>query len=397
MNDFFYDDKMKQFIFVIWGCLIFSELLAQSNVGIHGIALKNAGVSAYLIDAESGSVVYATPQVSMVPASVMKVVTSAAALEILGPEYKFHTQIGFSGKMNSITGELNGNLVLKGGCDPAFYSEYFTDHYKGTFEEWCNALKQAGIKKIQGDILVDLSKMEGVLVPGGWQWDDLGNYYGAGVSALTYSDNCYKIHFSSPAEAGKCVSITSTEPQMDSLRLRNSILSSEVNRDLANVIGAPGSFSQEVEGTIPVGRSDFAVKASMPNPAGIAANEFCNVLKNNGISISGKVFCVNKSVGDGFTLISDKSSPPLKKLIVPLNHESLNLYAEHLLREIGRAKKDSSELDKSLVALKEFWLEKNVYLDGFYPTDGSGLSRSNGICTQTLARNTSLYVSWPKS
>ncbi len=382
---FFYADKMKQFIFVIWGCLIYSELLAQSNLGLHGIALKNSGVSAYVIEAESGSVVYATPQVSLAPASVMKVVTSAAALEILGPDYRFHTQIGFSGAVNGDTGELEGNLVLRGGCDPAFYSEYFADHYKGTFEEWCKALKQAGIKKIQGDLLVDLSKMDGGSVPGGWQWDDLGNYYGAGVSALTFSDNYYKIHCSSPAEAGKRVSITSTEPQMDSLQLTNNIISSEVNRDLANVIGAPGSFFQEVEGTIPAGRSDFIVKASMPNPAGIAAIEFCNVLKNNGISILGRVFCTNKWVGNGFTLISDKSSPPLKELIVPLNHESLNLYAEHLLREIGRAKKDSSELDKSLVALKEFWKEKNLFLDGFYPTDGSGLSRSNGICTQTLA------------
>ena len=376
---------MKRFVFVICGFLFFSEVLAQSISGIHGFALQNSGISAYVIDAESGSVIYATPQVSLVPASVMKVVTSAAALEILGPEYKFHTQIGFSGKTDSIAGELNGNLILISGCDPAFYSEYFKDHYKGTFEEWCNALKQAGIKKIQGDLLVDLSKMEGVLVPGGWQWGDLGNYYGAGVSALTYSDNYYKIHFSSPAEAGKCVSITGTEPQMDSLRLTNSVVSSEVNRDLANVIGAPGSFCQAVEGTIPVGRTDFAVKASMPNPPLSAAIEFSKVLKSKGISISGKIFCANKWVCDGFTLISDKISPPLKEIIVPLNHESLNLYAEHLLREIGRAKKDSSELDKSLVALKEFWLEKKIYLDGFYPSDGSGLSRSNGICTRTLS------------
>jgi len=115
------------------------------------------------------------------------------------------------------------------------------------------------------------------------------------------------------------------------------------------------------------------------------ANEFLKVLKYNKIDISGKVMFINVPTSDTMTLISDKSSPALSGLIVPLNKESINLFAEHLLREIGRAKKGSSNLDKSLDALKEFWTEKGIFLGGFYPTDGCGLSRSNGICPRTLA------------
>lgn len=376
---------MKHLLLTILGCVFFQTIFAQPGLGLKSEALRNAGYSVYVMDAMNGNVLYTTPQVSLVPASVMKIVTTAAALEILGGDFVFHTQLGLSGKVNPETGLLSGNLILKGGCDPAFYSEYFPEHYRGTFEDWATALSKAGIKSIQGNLIIDLSQMSGSSIPGGWLWEDIGNYYGAGVSALTYSDNYYKIHFSSPSEAGKPVTINRTDPQIDSLNLTNKVVSSEVNRDLAFIYGAPGSLSQLVEGSIPVGRSDFVVKATMPEPARIAANEFIKILKYNKIEISGKIVFVSSPTNDTFTLIADKSSPLLRDLIVPLNKESINLFAEHLLREIGRARKGSSSLDKSIEAIHEFWIEKGIFLNGYYPTDGSGLSRSNGICPRTLA------------
>jgi D-alanyl-D-alanine carboxypeptidase/D-alanyl-D-alanine-endopeptidase (penicillin-binding protein 4) len=226
--------------------------------------------------------------------------------------------------------------------------------------------------------------MKGSSIPGGWLWEDIGNYYGAGISALTYSDNYYKIHFSSPSEPGQPVIISKTEPVIDQLNLTNKVVSSNVNSDLSSVYGAPGTFNQLVEGTIPKGRTDFIVKAAMPDPAKTAATEFIKILNYNNIEITGNVIYVDKLPDENFTLIAEKCSPPLRDLIVPLNMESLNLFAEHLLREIGRASKGSSSLDSSILALKEFWIEKGIFLNGFYPTDGSGLSRSNALCPRTL-------------
>jgi D-alanyl-D-alanine carboxypeptidase/D-alanyl-D-alanine-endopeptidase (penicillin-binding protein 4) len=123
----------------------------------------------------------------------------------------------------------------------------------------------------------------------------------------------------------------------------------------------------------------------MPDPALIAANEFIKILKLNKIEISGKVLAVHTPPNEPFTLLADKSSPALRDLIVPLNKESINLFAEHLLHEIGRARKGSPLLDKSIEAINEFWIQKGIFLNGYYPTDGSGLSRSNGICPRTLA------------
>ncbi len=376
---------MKHSVLTILGCLLFQTIYAQSGPSLKGDALLNASQSVYVIDAESGHVLLETPQVSLVPASVMKIVTTAAALEILGADFVFHTRLGITGKVNSETGLLSGNMVLKGGCDPAFYSGYFPEHYRGTFQAWAEALSKAGIKSIGGDFIVDLSQMNEPTIPGGWLWEDIGNYYGTGISALTYSDNYYNIHFSSPAESDKTVIVNKTDPLIDSLHLINKVVSSEVNRDLAFIYGAPGSLTQLVEGTIPKGRTDFVVKAAMPDPARIVANEFIKILKYNKIETSGKILFVNAPTIEPFTLIAEKLSPPLHDLIVPLNKESINLFAEHLLREIGRARNGSPSLDKSLDALNKFWIEKGIFLNGFYPTDGSGLSRSNGICPRTLA------------
>ena len=193
---------------IILGCLLTQTIFAQSSLALKGEALQNAGYAAYVTDAVSGKVLFATRQISLVPASVMKVVTTAAALEILGTDFVFHTQIGITGNVNAETGLLEGNLILKGGCDPAFYSEYFPEHYRGTFEAWAAALLKAGVKSIHGDFIVDLSQLNGSSIPAGWMWEDIGNYYGAGVSALTYSDNYYKIYFSSPSETDKPVTIS---------------------------------------------------------------------------------------------------------------------------------------------------------------------------------------------
>ena len=376
---------MKHFILLITGSLLFLLTFSQTPLALKDSALANAGYSVYAMDATSGRVIFSTTQVSLVPASVMKIVTTSTALEILGADFKFHTQLGYKGKINAGTGILEGDLILKGGGDPAFYSSYFPEHYKGTFETWAAALVKAGIKTIHGDIDVDVSCLEGWSIPGGWPWDDIGNYYGAGVSGLSYSDNYYKILFSSPAEPGQPVKISSILPSIDGLVLTNKVVSSSVNRDVAYIYGAPGSFNQIVEGSIPKGRTDFAVKASMPDPAKIAAIEFVKVLRNNKIGFVGKVLINNLLPITDFVQIADKVSPPLSDLIVPLNKESVNLFAEHLLREIGRARKGSSSIDSSLVAVSDFWKEKKIYLKGFYPTDGSGLSRSNGFCARTLA------------
>ncbi len=346
--------------------------------------LNTASYSYYAIDASTGEVVTESQQKSLVPASVNKIATTAAALEILGPEFRFRTLFGYHGSVSKQTGILKGDLVIHGGCDPAFYSQYFKDEYRGTFEDWAEKLKQSGIKRVRGNLIVDLSAMDNFTIPGDWVWEDIGNYYGTGVSAMTYSDNSYDIHLSSPEQEGKPTNVVSTDPQIDGLNLENRVVSSSENIDKAVVYGAPRSKEQVVAGSIPKAQTDFVVRAASPDPAMTVALMFRKVLLRNGITIEGNIIKRTKPLLKQVIVLTVKQSPELKDLLVPLNHESINLFAEHVLREIGRAQKKDPSLSASTEAINEFWSAKGIYVDGYFPSDGSGLSRSNNICPRTV-------------
>ncbi len=346
--------------------------------------LKTVSYSIYAIDAETGKKIHSSVQKSLSTASVMKLFTSAVALDMLGPEFTFTTSLEYTGVVDPATGVLSGNLVLKGGGDPAFYSSYFEEHYRNCFMDWIKALKTKGIKKINGRLLLDLTSMDKLSVPGGWAWDDIGNYYGAGVSALSFNDNLYEIHFASPATDGKGVTILSKNPEIAGLSLENKVISSVRAGDHTIVYGAPGSYNQYIEGTIPVNQSDFVVKAAMPDPPFVAAGTFLSGLTQSGIQITGDIGIAGTNDTAKRFLLGKIESPPLKELIVPLNKESLNLFAEHLLCEIGRKYAGKPSIENGIKAYHKFCEDKLISAAGFFPADGSGLSRSNALTAQTL-------------
>ena len=376
----------KVILVYIFSFIFLFQVKAQNKIAaiFSNKILHTSSYSYYAIDAATGKVLLESPQKSLVPASVMKIVTTAAAIEIFGPEFRFRTILGYTGTIAAESGILKGNLVIKGGGDPAFYSRYFSQHYKGTFEEWAEKIREAGIKIIKGNLVVDISAMEHQGIPGSWIWEDIGNYYGTGVSAMNFFDNLYEIHFKSPADEGKPVNVLYTEPPIEGLNLENKVLSSKINLDLACVYAAPQSYQQVVMGTIPSNRNDYVVKAATPDPAITSAAVFRKVLSSKGIVLEGKILTLSKPGAEQYNLLAEKLSPPLKELIVPLNQKSLNLFAEQLLREIGRAKKNDTSLGAGIEALNDFWKSKGIFMDGFSPSDGSGLSRSNTVCSRTI-------------
>ncbi len=347
-------------------------------------ALSTASYSIYAIDANTGAKICASVQKSLSTASVMKLFTTAVALDLLGPEFTFSTSLSYSGNLDPKTGLLKGNLILKGGGDPAFYSTYFQDEYQDCFEKWIVQIKKCGIKSIDGQLLLDLSAFDRTTIPGGWGWADIGNYYGTGVSALTYNDNLYEIHFTSPKLTGLLATIKSKNPEIVDLTLESQVYSSAKSGDQTIVYGAPGSTHQYIEGTIPTDQTDFVVKAAMPDPALQAGNTLLQKIRKSGIHVSGGVAKVQNQISEKRTTIAIQLSPPLKDLIVPLNKESLNLFAEHLLREAGRKYLGEPSIPNGIKAYRKFCAEKGINDAGFFPADGSGLSRSNALTAQTL-------------
>ena len=244
----------------------------SSETFLSDSSLTHASVSLCVADAESGDIIIDyNSGISLTPASVMKLITSAAALELLGPDYTFKTSVGYTGKLNKRWGRLKGNIIITGGGDPALGSKYFSDHYDDFLQDWVTEIKKLGIKRIKGRVITDDSYYDYLPVPAKWLWEDAGNYYGAGAYGLSVFDNTYEIHFKTLSDSSLPV-INKIIPDECRFELSNFLIASGTT-DEGYVFAAPYSTSGWIAGTIPVNQEDFVLKASITDPPLLLAKD----------------------------------------------------------------------------------------------------------------------------
>lgn len=349
--------------------------------------VEYGSVSVAVLDARTGNhVILFNHKKSLIPASVAKLITSAAALEILGPEHTFKTVAGYSGNFDPKRGILTGDIIIRGGGDPALGSEHFRDHYGEFIDKWIDDIQRLGIKRIEGGIIVDDSYFDYQPVPGKWLWEDAGNYYGAGVYGLSIFDNTYRIHFSTGRDSGS-VRMIRTDPPECGKELVNR-LKAAGESDLGYVFAAPYSTGGWIEGTIPAGKDDFILKASIPDPPMLLSEILYSRLMNLGIKIRDNP-ATTRMLSDfspeKMVAISEVVSPPLKEIIKVLNHESINLYAEHLLKETGKITEGEGTVTAGIRSITSFLKSAGIDTGGLFLADGSGLSPLNGVSAGLLA------------
>jgi len=372
---------------IFWGILAFgatlslaqnpkTSLLQKINNWQTTPGLANASICLAVSDVQTGeSLVKSEPQLSLVPASILKVVTTATALETFGPDFRFQTILFHSGIIRNDT--LFGDLQIIGGGDPTLGSKYFPEN-NHFLEKWIKALRSKNIKVITGNLIMDASIYESQTIPNTWIWEDIGNYYGAGASGISVYDNLYEIHLKSESEAGMPTKIIRVVPEIPNLDLQNEVLSSDLNSDQAYVFGSPMENHRIIRGTIPKGQSDFVVNASVPSPSALLASEFRKKLSADGIKISGetKFEKVNSGLS---TQLSVNQSQALRDIIRVTNHESVNLFAEHLLKHLAFQKYGLGTTTEGCKLVVQFWKDKGLDMTGFFMNDGSGLSRFNAV------------------
>jgi len=345
--------------------------------------LANASICIAVNDNQTGeTLIKSEPQLSLVPASILKLVTTATALEVFGPEYRFQTTLSYSGTIRNDT--LFGDLQIVGGGDPTLGSNYFPEN-NNFQEEWMNAIRSKNFSTVTGHLLLDASIYEQQMIPNTWIWEDIGNYYGAGASGISIYDNLYEIHLSSVNEAGKPTKIERINPEIPCLELQNEVLSSDLNSDQAFVFGSPMENRRVIRGTIPKNKSDFVVKASVPDPAALLASEFRKKLAANGISVSGETkFGKAKSQDSSMVVLSVMQSPVLREIIKVTNHESVNLFAEHLLKQLAFKNSGLGTTKDGCNFVVDYWKAKGLDMTGFFMNDGCGLSRFNAITASQM-------------
>lgn len=349
--------------------------------------LANATIGIYLQDAATGEVLGSfNPRLSLIPASTLKILTTAAALEILGPDYRFSTRLGINGTVRNDT--LTGDLIILGGGDPALGSKYFREHYlKDHFlKVWADSLSASNIHYVNGNLITDATIYDDQTIPVTWIWEDMGNYFGAGTSGLSVYDNTCEIHLWSPPAAGKPTRIISITPVIPGITFDNRVVSSDDQRDLAYVFGSPLDSARVIRGTIPKGKKDFMIRASVPDPARLLACEFRNMIGTKGIRIAGGIRDQKSRDAESMVTRSTIFSPPLVDLVNVTNHESVNLFAEHLLKHLAYLETGQGTTAEGTRIITDFWKSKGIDTRGLFMCDGSGLSRFNAITTRQMVQ-----------
>ncbi|MDR1455722.1 MAG: D-alanyl-D-alanine carboxypeptidase/D-alanyl-D-alanine-endopeptidase [Tannerella sp.] len=361
-------------------------------------ALKGASVSFMVREVASGRVLYRfDDERELTPASVLKTVTTASALAILGEDFRFETSLLYDGEIRD--GVLNGNLYIYGTGDPTLNSSELHMEKDSLLARWAEAVEAAGIRKITGRVIADESIFDTEGVSMKWMREDLGNYYGQGSYGLNIFDNQYALYLETNG-AGAPPSISRCEPAMPFLIIHNYLKAAPVSTDSCYITGFPFSNDRYLYGVVPERRSRIRIKGDIPEPGLFLAQYFNGYLLRKGFEIKREPSCyrILSESGQwptaGRKKLITTHSPALKEIIRITHFASQNLYADALLKTLGlryvpEPQEVISSFERGVRVIENYWREKGLNTASLWMYDGSGLASSNKTTARFLC---DLYV-----
>ncbi|WP_343099131.1 D-alanyl-D-alanine carboxypeptidase/D-alanyl-D-alanine endopeptidase, partial [Parabacteroides merdae] len=350
--------------------------------------MRGASFSLVVKDVQEGRMVYSydTDRLQS-PASVLKTVATATALEILGEDYRYPTTLEYDGILEN--GTLEGNLYIKGSGDPSLGSSHFAPGQNKFLSTWIAALQKAGIKHITGSVISDESifDTEGVSIK--WLREDMGNYYAPGSYGISIFDNMYKLSLQTGA-AGTRPVLKGTEPDIPFIRFKNYLKAAPVSSDSAYIIGAPLDDVRYLYGVLPANREAYVLKGDIPDPALYLARYLTDQLQQKGIRVDGSPSCYRIEVEENRWKKGERKeivttySPTLREIASVCNHVSHNLYADALVKTVGlqykpRRNEMISSFGRGVQVVKEYWEKKGLDVFPLRMNDGSGLAPADKV------------------
>lgn len=358
----------------------FCSIILSVSILTGSSLTREANISVLIKDLDSHRVIEEYRSANVVPpASVMKLLTTAAMLETYGPDFRFSTTLEYTGTIKD--GVLYGDLIVRGEGDPSLGD---LKKGQGFFTKWVQTVKKAGISKIEGDVIADMSLFDAEAQNPAWLMEDAGNYYAPGVFAINYMSNTMNIVLRS-GEVGSVADVIRTEPMVEDLVVIDHVRCTETTYDGAYVYGLPYSNERYITGSVPSNQGQFGVKSDIPNPGLLLVRHFKHWLETSGIDVTGNAdYRAEKFASSGRTPIYEHHSDKLSDLIAHTNIYSDNLYAEAMFRYLGLAYGKPGTIHNSCEFLRDFWKRRKVSIDGIIIKDGCGLGPQNAVSAATF-------------
>lgn len=381
-----------------------TELAALIDQTIDNSEFAGARWGVCVLSLREGRMLYARNADKLfTPASNMKIYTTAVALDLLGADYRWRTSV-LAESQPDATGAIRGDLTLYGRGAPDLTSQP-TKETPASLLQLADQLYQRGVRSVHGNVIGDESYFRGEPLGNGWQWNDIQWYFGAEPSALSIDDNEVEVEIKPPANAGEPPVAKLSREAVD-LQITSDVEMVKAGERLT--VGIHRALSDNkihVWGEFPSGSRGFGARLSVHNPARMAATLFAAALKQRGISVEGEVLTRDFRVPLSRRFdparaveLASVSSRPLAEIVRTTNKESINLYAELILRTLGRERANLVPVtephpgyergdDELALAVIRHWLDRaDVPTGGLAFHDGSGLSRLNLITPETTIR-----------
>lgn len=350
---------------------------------------ENASIGVSIKDLSGNDIAFYNKSASLIPASVLKILTTATAIEVFGENHKFATDV-------SIDRNNRQHLIIHGYGDPTLGSEYFFDNQSKFLDTWAEYIKM-NFKISEPIDIVIIDNFFGYNgTSSKWLKEDMGNYFAAGAYGISVFDNTYRLYLNS-MRTDSCPVILKTVPNMENIVFSNNLTVNYENKDNGYINGETFSNYRRLVGDIPANRASFVIKGDFPDPAMVLGEALANTLSKNGFKINsiktGRQDFYQQMYSSFKTYTYDEIpfyrqlSPSLKEIIRIVNEKSNNHYSEHLIRAIGRKANTNIYSDPLVEGISKtinYWGSKGLNTDGIYIYDGCGLAPSNSISPEML-------------
>ena len=395
--------KKRLFAFLMLCCFAtaaFAQSKAQNYINKEmktDPLFQNAIIGILAIDENGNKVAEWNSNLPMLTASTMKTITTGVGLNKLGKDFRFTTRIAYTGNINDNV--LDGDIIIIGGGDPTLgSSDTVAFAIDSIFGVWTKAIKDLGITKIDGNIVVDDSYFVREQMPDSWSWGNFGASYGATASGLSFSENVQRYKLVPGKKVGDKVEATAVYPQVPGLKVVNELVTGEsgTGNNCGYYVQDMVCASQFL-GSLAIDKGVVYENNSNRFPHLSCGFHFREFLLKNGIESLPEIIDikdVEESCDQARIPVTETYSPELWKIVNVTNRISNNMYAETILKTIGKELTGVGSYDSSIVALKRVLKEMEVDTEGFTMEDGSGLSRQNYVSPKFFCN---YYASMQKS
>ena len=369
---------------------------ARVDVGLGSAPVGKGEWGLLIADAGTGETLYElNADKYFVPASNMKLFTTALALARLGPDYRFHTTLETLGTI-SPEGILSGNLFLVGRGDPNLSNRKFPYELKEEFDgapervlaQLADALVAKGVKKVAGDIVGDDTYFPRERYPDGWEIGDMVWQYGAAISAIVVDDNTVTLTLTPGALSGDPVAADVAPPTPDFVVDCGVLTSAAGGKPELTLTREPGSNKVLVVGALPAGSTPHNLTLAIQEPALHAAALLKKLLEERGVKVDGNATAVHFPSGPvappGREVLAEHVSIPLGDDVKLVNKISQNLHAEMLLRTSARQNATWATPDDLAKFPADFYATVGIPPGDVVQVDGSGLSRHDLITPRSV-------------